>query len=115
MKFFSLFRSPKNALTAAAPALQDAAVHQEAPIAQTSLQVPLAVAESVNDHQKPAIALITYCRADYFEKVLNSLLTQQIDNQPFSTHFDLYVFQDGLVKDAPAEDRQGHHAIAQLC
>jgi hypothetical protein len=64
---------------------------------------------------KPAIALITYCRADYFEQVFNSIQAQQINGRPYSDFFDLFVFQDGLLTSATPEQGQGHQAIADLC
>ena len=75
----------------------------------------IALSKPAKVKKKPAIALITYCRGDYFEKVLNSILAQQINNRPFSDFFDLYIFQDGLVENAPQADTQGHRVIAQLC
>lgn len=74
-----------------------------------------APSEPAKVEKKPAIALITYCRSEYFEKVFNSILSQQINNQPFSDFFDLYVFQDGLVDNAPAQEQLGHQTIAKLC
>jgi hypothetical protein len=65
--------------------------------------------------KKPAIALITYSRAEYFEKVLSSVRSQEINNKPFSDYFDLYVFQDGLFDAETAEQKQGHATIAELC
>lgn len=65
--------------------------------------------------KKPAIALITYCRADYFEKVLLSILNQRIGDQTVGDVFDLFVFQDGLLTTENAEHQQGHSAIAALC
>jgi hypothetical protein len=79
------------------------------------LQSFIAPSEPAKVEKKPAIALITYCRSDYFEKVFNSIREQKIDNKPFSDYFDLYVFQDGLVDNAPAQEQLGHQTIANLC
>jgi hypothetical protein len=70
---------------------------------------------SAKVEKKPAIALITYCRADYFEKVLHSILSQRIGDQTVGDVFDLFVFQDGLLATENAEQHQGHSAIAALC
>jgi len=59
---------------------------------------------------KPAIALITYCRFDYFAQVYKS-----ISEQAFFAQFDFYIFQDGLLDNATPEQRQGHQAIASFC
>lgn len=64
--------------------------------------------------KKPAIALITYSRSEYFQKVFSSITSQQINNKPFSDYFDLYVFQDGLLASEPADQVQGHANIAEI-
>jgi hypothetical protein len=63
---------------------------------------------------KPAIALITYCRVEYFEKVLHSIQEQQIKGKPFSDFFDLYVFQDGLIANENDTNIRGHRFITDI-
>lgn len=82
---------------------------------QKLLKSFIAPSEPAKVEKKPAIALITYCRNDYFEKVFNSIREQQINNKPFSDYFDLYVFQDGLVDNPTAQERHGQQTITQLC
>lgn len=65
--------------------------------------------------EKPAIALITYARSDYFEEVLNSILNQKINGKIFSDYFDLYIFQDGLLKDDTPYNIKGHETIKAIC
>ena len=65
--------------------------------------------------KKPAIALITYARSEYFEEVLNSILNQKINGKIFSDFFDLYVFQDGLLKEDTPSNIKGHEAIKAIC
>jgi hypothetical protein len=64
---------------------------------------------------KPAIALMTYCRVKYFEKVLTSIQAQQIEGKSFSDYFDLYVFQDGLPVNESAANISGHKFITEIC
>lgn len=66
-------------------------------------------------NKKPAIALITYARADYFEEVFNSIIHQKINGKDFSEYFDLYVFQDGLQKDDSDSNITGHQKIKNIC
>lgn len=65
--------------------------------------------------KKPAIALITYARSDYFEEVFNSILNQKIKGKIFSDYFDLYIFQDGLLKDDTPSNIKGHETIKAIC
>lgn len=66
-------------------------------------------------HKKPAIALITYARSDYFEKVFNSIINQKINGKSFLEFFDFYVFQDGLLNDDTKENIGGHQFIKSIC
>jgi hypothetical protein len=62
------------------------------------LQSFIAPSEHEKLEKKPAIALITYCRSDYFEKVLNSILAQQFNKRPLSDFFELYIFKMASLK-----------------
>jgi hypothetical protein len=64
---------------------------------------------------KPAIALITYARSDYFEEVFNSIINQKINGKIFSEYFDFYVFQDGLLKGDTVDHIKGHQSIQMIC
>ena len=70
--------------------------------------------EPKKDFKKPAIALITYSRVEYFTKVFDSITKQEINNKPFNHYFDLYVFQDGLLAGETPEQVQSHREIAEL-
>lgn len=65
--------------------------------------------------KKPAIALITYARSEYFEEVFDSILNQTINGRSFSDYFDLYIFQDGLLKNDTPANIKGHEAIKSIC
>ena len=64
--------------------------------------------------KKPAIALITYSRFEYFSKVFQSISTQKINGQLMSDHFDFFVFQDGLLDNETPENIKGHNEIADF-
>ena len=64
---------------------------------------------------RPALALITYARADYFLQVFDSIAAQTIRGKPFTDFFDLYVFQDGLWDGDEATLKSGHQEIAAFC
>jgi hypothetical protein len=64
---------------------------------------------------RPALALITYARADYFLQVFESIAAQTIRGRPFSEFFDLYVFQDGFWDADEASLKLGHQQIAEFC
>ena len=62
---------------------------------------------------KRAIALISYDRKDYFEKVLDSISSQSICGTPIFDQYDFYVFQDGL-SDPNNPNKNEHTAITEL-
>ena len=62
---------------------------------------------------KRAIALITYDRKDYFEKVLQSICSQSICGASIFDQYDFYIFQDGL-SDLNNPNKSEYVAIAEL-
>jgi len=62
---------------------------------------------------KRAIALITYDRKDYFEKVLQSISSQSIYGASIFNQYDFYIFQDG-ISDFADVNQEGHSAISWI-
>lgn len=62
---------------------------------------------------KRAIALIAYARFDYFERVLASLLAQQVQAASLTDRYDIHIFQDGLWGREGIETRTGHWKVAE--
>lgn len=65
--------------------------------------------------QKPALALITYARFEYFLQVFESIAAQTIRGRPFTDFFDLYVFQDGLWNGEEVSLYTEHQKIRAFC
>jgi hypothetical protein len=63
---------------------------------------------------KKAIALICYNNADYFSKVLRSILDQKIHGKSFTDLYDLYIFQDGLQDRHLTTSSDEHAKVTEL-
>lgn len=63
---------------------------------------------------KKAIAILAYNNLKYFTQVFESVLMQQIDGEPFSKTYELFVFQDGLQARHQASQAD-YDAIQSLC
>jgi hypothetical protein len=57
---------------------------------------------------RKAIALISYCRDEYFQLVYPTLIYQKIFGKNVSECYDIYIFQDGLAEDARPEEARKH-------
>lgn len=63
---------------------------------------------------KKAIALICYNNADYFSRVLQSILDQKVHEKPFTDLYDLYIFQDGLQDRHLSTSQDEHVKVTEL-
>ncbi|MCE9588666.1 MAG: hypothetical protein K8R57_10180 [Verrucomicrobia bacterium] len=60
---------------------------------------------------KKAIALISYCRDEYFQLVYPTLIHQKIFGKKVNDFYDIYIFQDGLAQDARPEVAREHRRL----
>ena len=71
-------------------------------------------ATDAGQEMRKALAVIAYTRSEYFEPVLNSILSQTIDGRPVSETYDIFLFQDGLWEQEGEASRMGHARIAEV-
>ena len=60
---------------------------------------------------KKAIALISYCRDEYFQLVYPTLIQQKIFGKVVSDSYDIYIFQDGITEDAGPDVAREHRRL----
>lgn len=63
---------------------------------------------------KKAVAILTYCRFDYFETVIRSIISQNINNKPLKACCDIFIFQDGLWENENEANIFGHKRISEF-
>jgi hypothetical protein len=82
----------------------------------TQLDPATSLQDDSNRQKRPykrALALISYDRKEYFEKVLDSINRQSIGGTSVFDQYDFYIFQDGL-SDFDDVNQEEHSAISLM-